>query len=98
MSYLLPSLSKKEDVDRAICDTLDKVLVLRFGRSSDIVCMKMDEIVNPGNHFYAMFLSLLCCLKKSYDVGISNREKCLRSLLVMMIWLKNKRKIVMLFL
>ena len=56
MSYLLPSLLKKEDVDRAICDTLDKVLVLRFGRSSDVVCMKMDEIVYLDNFFLFCFL------------------------------------------
>ena len=61
MSYLLPSLSRKEDVDKAICDTLDKVLVLRFGRSSDVVCMQMDEIVKLYNLIFSIFM--LCSFK-----------------------------------
>lgn len=46
MSYLLENLTKKEDVDKLILDTLDKVLVLRIGRASDVVCMQLDEIVS----------------------------------------------------
>ena len=45
MSYVLPRLETKKDIDGAIKGTEDKVLVLRFGRESDIVCMQLDEIV-----------------------------------------------------
>ncbi|CAE1256725.1 Thioredoxin-like protein 4B,Thioredoxin-like protein 4A [Acanthosepion pharaonis] len=42
---LLPALSTKEEVDRAILSTRDKVLLLRFGCSSDLECMKLDDIL-----------------------------------------------------
>ena len=45
MSYLLTSLETKKDIDRAIKGCEDKVLVLRFGRETDAVCMQLDEIV-----------------------------------------------------
>ena len=46
MAYVLPRLQSKKDVDRAIKKTEDKVLILRFGKDSDPVCMQMDEIVS----------------------------------------------------
>jgi hypothetical protein len=46
MSYLLPTLKTKEEIDNAIIETEDKVLVLRFGRETDPVCMQHDEIVS----------------------------------------------------
>lgn len=49
MSYVLPRLETKKDVDGAIKATEDKVLVLRFGRETDIVCMQLDEIVGGLN-------------------------------------------------
>lgn len=51
MSYLLPKLSTKKEVDDAIKQTEDKVLVLRFGRSDDLVCMQLDEIVRISDIF-----------------------------------------------
>eukprot|EP01112_Ceratiomyxa_fruticulosa_P003661 TRINITY_DN1397_c0_g1_i1.p1 TRINITY_DN1397_c0_g1~~TRINITY_DN1397_c0_g1_i1.p1 ORF type:complete len:150 (-),score=29.23 TRINITY_DN1397_c0_g1_i1:213-662(-) len=45
MSLFLTKLNTKRDVDEAIRDTLDKVLVLRFGRENDPVCMQLDEIL-----------------------------------------------------
>ncbi|KAL2512382.1 mRNA splicing factor [Abeliophyllum distichum] len=45
MEYLLPTLRKKQEVDSIIRDTIDKVLVLRFGRSSDAVCLQLDDIL-----------------------------------------------------
>ena len=44
-SYLLMVLTKKQEVDTMIRDTIDKVLVLRFGRASDPVCLQLDDIV-----------------------------------------------------
>ncbi|KAG8389106.1 hypothetical protein BUALT_Bualt02G0194800 [Buddleja alternifolia] len=45
MEYLLPTLREKREVDSLIRDTLDKVLVLRFGRSSDAVCLQLDDVL-----------------------------------------------------
>ncbi|CAA0823894.1 mRNA splicing factor- thioredoxin-like U5 snRNP [Striga hermonthica] len=45
MEYLLPTLREKKGVDNLIRDTLDKVLVLRFGRSSDAVCLQLDDVL-----------------------------------------------------
>ncbi|XP_051118694.1 uncharacterized protein LOC127242956 [Andrographis paniculata] len=45
MEYLLPTLREKRAVDSLIRDTLDKVLVLRFGRSSDAICLQLDDVL-----------------------------------------------------
>ncbi|OEL36687.1 hypothetical protein BAE44_0002295 [Dichanthelium oligosanthes] len=47
-SALLPTLRLKREVDAAIRDTLDKVLVLRFGRAADASCLHLDDIVILG--------------------------------------------------
>ena len=46
MAYVLPRLTTKKEVDTAIKSTVDKVLVLRFGRETDGVCLQLDEIVS----------------------------------------------------
>ncbi|CAD6223038.1 unnamed protein product [Miscanthus lutarioriparius] len=43
-SALLSTLRLKSEVDTAIRDTLDKVLVLRFGRATDAACLHLDDI------------------------------------------------------
>ncbi|KAL8550960.1 hypothetical protein ACS0TY_000151 [Phlomoides rotata] len=45
MEYLLPTIRKKSEVDSLIRDTLDKVIVLRFGLSTDAVCLHLDDIL-----------------------------------------------------
>ena len=45
-SALLATLRLKSEVDTAIRDTLDKVLVLRFGRAIDAACLHLDDIVS----------------------------------------------------
>ena len=55
MSYLLPKLTTKTEVDHAIKSTEDVVLVMRFGRDDDPVCMQLDNIVRA--YFY---VHLLC--------------------------------------
>lgn len=45
MSYALNSLQSKKDVDRAIKGTIDKVLVLRFGKEDNLECLQIDEIL-----------------------------------------------------
>ncbi|XP_040838357.1 thioredoxin-like protein 4B isoform X2 [Ochotona curzoniae] len=43
MSFLLPKLSSKKEVDQAIKSTAEKVLVLRFGRDDDPGCLQLDD-------------------------------------------------------
>ncbi|XP_022772379.1 thioredoxin-like protein 4B [Durio zibethinus] len=45
MSYLLPTLTRKKEVDTIVRDTIDKVLVLRFGLAVDAVCLQLDDIL-----------------------------------------------------
>lgn len=54
MAFLLKELGSKAEVDSAIKNTLDKVLVLRFGRSQDAGCMQVDDIVSwfPNVRFW----------------------------------------------
>ncbi|EGZ23585.1 hypothetical protein PHYSODRAFT_324774 [Phytophthora sojae] len=44
-SLLLEQLASKAAVDAAIRGTKDRVLVLRFGRASDTVCLQQDDIL-----------------------------------------------------
>ncbi|CAA6670300.1 unnamed protein product [Spirodela intermedia] len=44
-NILLPTLTRKREVDTIIRDTLDKVLILRFGRASERECVHLDEIL-----------------------------------------------------
>jgi hypothetical protein len=53
----MQSLTKKEEVDELIRNTIDKVLVLRIGRASDPVCMQLDEIVRE---IYFVLLCICC--------------------------------------
>ena len=46
MSFLLPKLSSKLEVDKVIKETEDLVLVLRFGRENDTACLQLDNIVS----------------------------------------------------
>lgn len=65
MSFLLPKLTSKKEVDQAIKSTAEKVLVLRFGRDEDPVCLQLDDIVSKqflncwGFLIYTFFLQHL---------------------------------------
>ncbi|CAM4506188.1 unnamed protein product [Leuciscus chuanchicus] len=50
MSLFLPKLSCKKDIDDAIKTVAEKVLVLRFGRDEDSVCLQLDEILSKTAH------------------------------------------------
>ncbi|ORX88547.1 thioredoxin-like 4B [Basidiobolus meristosporus CBS 931.73] len=45
MSYLLTSLNKKREIDTVIRETEELVVVLRFGRASDAVCLQLDHLL-----------------------------------------------------
>jgi hypothetical protein len=46
MSHILNNLRSKEEIDEVIRKTQDVVLVLRFGRENDNVCLQLDDIVS----------------------------------------------------
>ena len=52
MSYLLNHLKTKQEIDAAIVsgDNVDKVVILRFGKETDLICMQMDDIVSDPDH------------------------------------------------
>lgn len=58
MAYVLPRLLTKKDVDTAIKSTVDKVLVLRFGRDTDSVCLQLDDTVSAQEWRYIMGISI----------------------------------------
>lgn len=44
-TYLLPNLNTKQEIDNIIRHTEELVLVLRFGRDDDSVCLQLDNVV-----------------------------------------------------
>ncbi len=68
---LLPNLSTKKDIDRAIKGSEDKVVVLRFGRIDDGVCMQLDDIVSTIS-----ILELVCpCWQISIFINAIERGR-----------------------
>lgn len=45
MAYLLPHLHSGWEVDQAIVNAEDRVVVVRFGRDQDATCMVQDEVL-----------------------------------------------------
>jgi DIM1 family U5 snRNP protein len=45
MSYMLPHLRSGWEVDQAILTEEDRVVVIRFGRDADQICMVQDEVL-----------------------------------------------------
>ena len=70
MSYLLPTLSRKKEVDAIIRDTIDKVLVLRFGRASDSVCLQLDDILAKTAREVSKFATVALVDVDSDDVQV----------------------------
>ncbi|XP_023686545.1 thioredoxin-like protein 4B isoform X1 [Paramormyrops kingsleyae] len=50
MSFLLPKLTSKKEIDEVIKNVAEKVLVLRFGKDDDSVCLQLDEILAKTTH------------------------------------------------
>jgi hypothetical protein len=65
MDYLLPSLNSKEEIDEKIIDVEDKVLVLRFGRAIDPLCMELDHCVRIRLFFLPFFSNFFYLFKLS---------------------------------
>ena len=58
-SHLLPHLDTKLDIDNVIRHTEELVLVLRFGRDEDPVCMQLDHIVSSKNIVMSYVFAML---------------------------------------
>ncbi|KAK3268613.1 hypothetical protein CYMTET_22891 [Cymbomonas tetramitiformis] len=55
---LIPVLSKKSEIDGAIREVLDKVVVLRFGRATDASCLQLDDILWKSQRDVSKFSSI----------------------------------------
>ncbi|XP_004496162.1 uncharacterized protein [Cicer arietinum] len=70
MSNLLTNLSQKSEVDSIIRDTIDKVLVLRFGRVSDPVCLQLDQILSKAAREVSKFATVALVDIDSPDIQV----------------------------
>ncbi|KAK6918575.1 Dim1 family [Dillenia turbinata] len=67
---LLMTLKTKKEVDTIIRDTIDKVLVLRFGHSSDSVCLQLDDILYKSARDISRFATVALVDIDSEDVQV----------------------------
>ncbi|GKC56318.1 thioredoxin-like protein 4B, partial [Tanacetum coccineum] len=70
MSQLLTTLTKKQEVDTIIRDTIDKLLVLRFGRSSDSVSLQLDDILAKAEVDVSKFAKIALVDVDSEDIQV----------------------------
>ncbi|XP_030496428.2 uncharacterized protein LOC115712306 [Cannabis sativa] len=70
MSYILKTLRKKNEVDSIIRDTLEKVLVLRFGRPSDSACLHLDDVLCKSAREVSKFATVALVDIDSEDVQV----------------------------
>ncbi|KAL8170305.1 hypothetical protein V2J09_022109 [Rumex salicifolius] len=70
MSLLLPTLTKKGELDAIIRDTIDHVLVLRFGRDSDSVCLHLDDILSKSARDVSKFATIAMVDIDSEDLQV----------------------------
>lgn len=70
MSYLLTTLTKKKEIDTIIRDTIDKVLVLRFGRATDALCLQLDDILAKSSRDVSKFADVALVDVDSEDVQV----------------------------
>ncbi|KXN74944.1 DIM1-domain-containing protein [Conidiobolus coronatus NRRL 28638] len=55
---ILPSLNTKIEIDQKILTTLDKVLVLRFGKCNSIDTQKQDNILEKSHKLVSKFAEI----------------------------------------
>ncbi|KAL3647657.1 Thioredoxin-like protein 4B [Castilleja foliolosa] len=70
MEYLLPTLTEKREVDSLIRDTIDKVLVLRFGRSNDAVSLQLDDILYKSARDVSRFATVALADVDSEEIQV----------------------------
>jgi hypothetical protein len=82
MSYLLQTLAAKKEVDQAILNTDDLLLVLRFGRTNDPTCLQLDEIVPPWLFNFIFISIILAIFKYGLWLQLSKTERELSKMAV----------------
>ncbi|KAJ0053984.1 hypothetical protein Pint_01587 [Pistacia integerrima] len=70
MDYLSTTLTKKKEIDSIIRDTIDKVLILRFGRSTDAVCLQLDDILVKSARDVSKFATVALVDIDSEDIRV----------------------------
>ncbi|XP_019166017.1 PREDICTED: thioredoxin-like protein 4B [Ipomoea nil] len=70
MDYILKTLRTKQEIDSIIRDTIDKVLVLRFGRASDAVCLQLDDVLYKSAAEVAKFATVALADVDSEEVQV----------------------------
>ncbi|XP_044957530.1 thioredoxin-like protein 4B [Hordeum vulgare subsp. vulgare] len=69
-SVVLTTLRQKRDVDAAICDTLDKVLLLRFGRTSHSACLQLDDVLAKSSWGITKFTTVALVDMDSEEIQV----------------------------
>ncbi|WVZ69980.1 hypothetical protein U9M48_018691 [Paspalum notatum var. saurae] len=69
-SALLPTLRRKAEVDATIRDTLDKVLVLRFGRAADTSCLQLDDVLAKSSWDISKFATVALVEMDSEEIQV----------------------------
>ncbi|XP_050369444.1 uncharacterized protein LOC126787618 [Argentina anserina] len=70
MSYVLTTLTKKAEVDSIIRSTIDKVLVLRFGRASDSTSLLLDDVLAKSSRDVSKFATVALVDVDSDDIQV----------------------------
>lgn len=65
MSLFLPKLTCKKDIDEVIKGVAEKVVVLRFGRDEDSVCLQLDEIVRSLVSITELLFNIQRCVLRT---------------------------------
>lgn len=76
-SCFLPKLTTKKEVDEAITSTEELVLVLRFGKESDPVCLQLDNILEKSSavlrnmaHIYTVDVTAVPVYTQYFDITL----------------------------
>ncbi|KAE8769116.1 Thioredoxin-like protein 4B [Hordeum vulgare] len=69
-SVVLTTLWRKREVDAAIRDTLDKVLVLRFGRASDAAYLRLDDVLAKSSWDISKFATVALVDMDSEEIQV----------------------------
>uniref|UniRef100_T1IM47 Thioredoxin-like protein n=1 Tax=Strigamia maritima TaxID=126957 RepID=T1IM47_STRMM len=78
MSLYLNKLARKHDIDQAIRQTEDLVVVLRFGKESESITMQLDEILCKTSallanmaKIYTIDMNAIPVYRDYFDISIS---------------------------
>ncbi|KAI4994641.1 hypothetical protein ZWY2020_034282 [Hordeum vulgare] len=70
MGSMVGDLCGEREVDAAIRDTIDKVLVLRFGRASDAACLQLDDVLANSSWDISKFATVALVHMDSEEIQV----------------------------